>query len=104
MHDLNSRLQIKGNFRTLHNCIYKLIRFNGECVLEPLPVFGLDFVRQTPLVCEDDVVGAWDQIDTNFTRSTRNLGGDIVAMSLGAGAVEVGNLAAVKFDDANGVV
>lgn len=101
---LDAQLQLNRDGLVIQNAGHELVRLGGKRILEALPVLLGHRVADTVRVRHLDMVGARDQVHHDLALGARDLRADVVAMSLGPRAVEVGDLAAPVLDDADAIV
>ena len=83
---------------------HKFLRLRCEGLFKSLPVLRLHFIPN-PYACRyRHVVQPRHEVHHDFPRRVDHFGADVVAVGLGARAVEVGQLAAPVLDDADAVV
>lgn len=73
-------------------------------MLETVPVLGLNLMTNAQLIGQDNLVVLGHNVDADLSTGTGHFGADVVAVGLGAGAVEVGNLVVPELDDTNSVI
>jgi hypothetical protein len=89
LNNLKPHLQLQRHRRILNNTRNEFIRFRRERVLEALPVLRLHLLRYADGGGRLDVVGLREEVYHYFSLRAGYFGRDVVAVGLGAGAVEV---------------